>query len=175
MELSIKLYDQKDELVAEIKRNEWISGNPMPWDLESGFQRLRIRRKLRDIELEIDGKKFPIDIRADLWRHGENFILTSNGVEFVSSKKGRVTLGDLCFVNSQLVVDTVKKDFKIAQNLSLGEWGFISEQDVKVRIQKGLKKWEEINCKHEFVTVSNKKKYSVRICNKCGKKEKNWN
>jgi hypothetical protein len=30
LELSIKLYDQKDVLVADIQNNEWVSGNPLP-------------------------------------------------------------------------------------------------------------------------------------------------
>jgi len=57
LQLSMKLYDQKDNLVAEVKNNEWISGDPLPWDLQSKFQWLRIRRKQRDIMLEIDARQ----------------------------------------------------------------------------------------------------------------------
>ncbi|MGB9859693.1 MAG: HNH endonuclease [Moorellaceae bacterium] len=59
LELSIKLYDHTDQLLAHIKNNEWISGDPMPWDLESSFQWLKIRHKLRDIAIEIDARKTP--------------------------------------------------------------------------------------------------------------------
>jgi hypothetical protein len=76
LELSVRLYDQKDNLVAEIDNNEWISGEPLPWDLESRFQWLRIRRKLKDIALEIDATTYPLDLRADLWRKGQNSVET---------------------------------------------------------------------------------------------------
>lgn len=174
LEFSIKLYDQKDNLVAEIQCNEWISGNPLPWDLESGFQWLRIRRKRRDIELEINAKKSPIDIRADMWRHGENFLLRPEELKFVASRGGSMTLGSLCFVNAQLEVDTAKRNFRIAPNPRFGEWSIISEPNVEERIQKGLKNWEEISCGHELVTIIDRKKYSVRKCSKCGKIEKIW-
>ena len=47
LELSMKLYDENDNLLAEIERNEWISGDPLPWDIESRYQWLRIRRRQR--------------------------------------------------------------------------------------------------------------------------------
>jgi len=174
LEISIKLYDQKDNLVAEIQRNEWISGNPLPWDLESEFQWLRLRRKARDIEPEINAKKSPINLRADMWRHGENFLLTPKELKFMSSSGGSVTLEELCFVNMRLEVDTAKKTFKMAPNPRFDEWGFISEPNVDKRIRKGLEKWEVISCRHELVTIIDRKKYAVRKCSKCGKIDKIW-
>lgn len=112
LELSAKLYNSKDNLVAEIERNEWISGDPLPWDLESKFQWLRMRRKLRDIQLEIDARKFPIRLRGDFWRKGNNFQLRPNDLIF-DGMSGRMR--DIGFTNCEignvLKVDTVNNRF----------------------------------------------------------------
>ncbi len=60
-------------MLAHIENNEWISGDHMPWDLESSFQWLKIRHRLRNIALEIDAKKTPIEIRADLMAKESKF------------------------------------------------------------------------------------------------------
>lgn len=40
LELSMKLYDKNDSLVAEIERNEWVSGNPLLGILNQSFNGL---------------------------------------------------------------------------------------------------------------------------------------
>jgi hypothetical protein len=76
LELSIKLYDANDVLLVRIERNEWISdGDSLPWDIESDFQYLRIRQRKGDIRLEIDAREQPIQLRANLWRKGQNISL----------------------------------------------------------------------------------------------------
>jgi len=163
LELSMKLYDPKDNLVAEIERNEWISGDPLPWDLESEFQRLRIRRKLRDILLEIDAKRFPIKIRADMWRKGNNFQLRPNDLIF-NGLSGRMR--DIGFTNCEignvLKVDTLNNRFSLVPR--------VPREKVKV----GSQEWEQLSCEHEFVTIVDRKKYLVTKCSKCGKIEKIW-
>lgn len=173
LELSMKLYDQKDHLVVEIERNEWISGNPLPWDLESKFQWLRIRRKLRDIELEIDARKYPIDIRADMWRKGQNFQLRPDEILFngVVKKAGFI---NLCLVALRLEADTSKLTFSIVPDPRFGSGNLVSHHNIKERVKMGLRAWEELSCKHEFVTVIDRKKYTVMKCTQCGKIKKTW-
>lgn len=173
LQLSMKLYDKRDTLVADIERNEWISGNPLPWDLESSFQWLRIRRKLRDIQLEIDAREYPISIRANMWRKGQNFqidpkILLFNGVVKEAG------LRNLCLVALRLEVDTSKGKFSIAPDPRFGKGHIVAEHNIETRIKKGLKAWQELICKHEFITIINRKWYSVRECRKCNKLEKIW-
>jgi len=36
VQVTVSLYDQSDTLLALIERNEWITGDPLPWDLEFG-------------------------------------------------------------------------------------------------------------------------------------------
>lgn len=173
LELSMMLYDQKDNPVAVIKRNEWISGNPLPWDLESKFQWLKIRRKLRDIQLEINARKYPIDIRANMWRKGQNFqlypnLILLNGVVKESGIK------NCCLVALRLEVDTSKQKFTIGPDPRFGKGSIVSHHNIKERVRKGLQAWEELSCEHEFVTIIDRKKYSVMECTKCGKIEKIW-
>jgi hypothetical protein len=173
LELSMKLYDQKDSLVAEIKRNEWISGDPLPFDLELRFQWLRIRRKLRDIELEIDASKYPIDIRADMWRNGQNFQLNPNEILFNGVVKNAGFL-NLCLVALRLEADTNKQTFSIVPAPRFGSGNLVSHPNVQERVKMGLLAWEELSCKHEFLTIISRKKYTVMKCSKCGKIKKTW-
>jgi len=80
LQLSIKLYDKNDNLVSQIMNNEWIAGNPLPWDLQAGFQMLTIRRKIGDISLGIDARQVPITIRADIWRKKQNYRIDPNEI-----------------------------------------------------------------------------------------------
>ena len=41
------IYDKSGNLKAEIIDNEWVSGNPKPWDIEASYQFLKIRHKKR--------------------------------------------------------------------------------------------------------------------------------
>lgn len=173
LELSMKLYDQKDNLVARIKCNEWISGDPLPLDLESKFQWLRIRRKPRDIALEIDARRYPIDIRAKMWRHGQDFQLNPDQILF-NGVVTHVGFSNICFVATQLGIDTSKKTFTISPDPRFGQWHVITNPDIKERVKMGLRAWEELTCEHEFVTILNRKKYVVKECSKCKKIEKIW-
>jgi len=173
LELSMKLYDKEDNLVAEVRRNEWISGNPLPWDLESKFQWFRIRRKPRDIELEIDAREYPIDIRANMWRKGQNFQLNPNLLLFNGVVK-QAGLRNLCLVALQLEADTSNQKFSISPDPRFGKGHIVSESDIRKRVKMGLRAWEILTCKHEFTTIINRKKYIVKECSICKKMEKIW-
>lgn len=173
LELSMKLYDKKDTLVAEVKRNEWVSGNPMPWDLESKFQWLKLRRKLRDISLEIDARKYPIDLRADMWRHGQNFQLNPN-LLMLNGVKKNTGITNLCLVALRLEVDTSKQKFTITPDPRFGKGNLVSHHNIEERVKLALQTWERISCKHEFMKIIDRKKYYVMKCSKCGKIEKIW-
>ena len=143
LQLSMKLYDQKDNLVAEVKNNEWISGDPLPWDLQSKFQWLRIRRKQRDIMLEIDARKFPINVRADIWRKGQNFQLRPRDIIF-NGVRSNIGFRNLCFVALRLEADIQKQSFSIVPDPRFRKGMFVSDPDVKKRIKKALKGWNKL-------------------------------
>ena len=174
LEVSIKLYDQNDILVADIRNNEWISGNPLPWDMEASFQLLKIRRKLRDIEFSLDARTEPIDLRADMWRKKQNFQLRSNEI-FFNGVKTNITLSNMCYVALRLEADTTKNSFSIVPDSRFGKGKLIVYPNKQERIRRGLLAWKKLSCAHEFETILKKRKYTVLKCDKCGKISKSWN
>jgi hypothetical protein len=70
LELSTAIFDHSDNLITLIERNEWVTGEPTPWDLESDYQYLKLRSKPHDVLLEIQAKHPPVRLRAKLRRRG---------------------------------------------------------------------------------------------------------
>jgi hypothetical protein len=148
IELSVQLYDPNDQQLALIERNEWISGDPMPWDLESSFQWLRIRNESRHIALEINSRELPIEIRADLWRKGQNFQLGPSQIKFNGIIQG-FQLMNLCLVGIRLVADTESKQLRLVADPRFGEGALVSWPDPLERIAKGLEAWEKLRQRTE--------------------------
>ena len=115
----------------------------MPWDLESSFQWLRIRHKLRNIALEIDARKIPIKLRANLYRKGQNFQLNPHQIIFNGIVQN-VGFVNLCFVALRLVADTSSRQFKLEPDPRFGRGVLVSWPDIQERIKKGLKAWEQL-------------------------------
>jgi hypothetical protein len=53
------LYDRDDNLLALIHENEWLAGDPLPWDLEASFRRLTLRHKRGVVALALDATAEP--------------------------------------------------------------------------------------------------------------------
>jgi hypothetical protein len=70
LELCLALYDKTDKLLIDVERNEWKAGDPTLWDLQSDYQLLRLRSKPHDVLLEINAKRSPLRVRAQLWHRG---------------------------------------------------------------------------------------------------------
>jgi hypothetical protein len=68
--LSVTVYDEEGDLLAEIVDNEWIAGDPQPWDIESSFRKLRMNVAPRAIAPRVDATAEPVGIRGRLWHNG---------------------------------------------------------------------------------------------------------
>jgi len=179
LELSMTLYDENNNLVAEIKNNEWITGDNLPWDLESKYQWLRLRRKLRDIELEINAKKHPILVRADMWKNGQNIQLTPKSISLNGVAVKNFTMKNLCFVAGYFDIDTSLQKASIEINPRFPKASMIVDPDIKTRVKKGLSQLERLllhekrekqrNCKHEFeIEDRGIERFIHLVCKKCG-------
>jgi predicted nucleic acid-binding Zn-ribbon protein len=62
--LSVRLFHQEDQLVAEVVDNEWISYDPFPWDIEFRFRELKIRCGPRKISLAIGRSPSPSEVNS---------------------------------------------------------------------------------------------------------------
>lgn len=120
----------------------------MPWDIESSFQWLKLRHKLKEIFLEIDVRKFPIELKADLWRKKQNFQLNSQEILF-NGVVVNVGFADICFVALQLAADTFSKKFMSKSFPQIGHGCIVSWPDLEERIQRGLVAWKKLK-NHEI-------------------------
>ncbi len=82
IELSARLYDRDDRLLAEIDHNEWVAEAPLPWDIDFDYRYLAIRSRPRQIRLEFDARQAPMRIRGELWRRGGQVLLGDDGIHW---------------------------------------------------------------------------------------------
>jgi hypothetical protein len=140
MWLSLSLYDADDKLLVAIENNEWISGDPLPWDIRSDHQQLSIRRKSGDISLELDARAEPITIRAQLWRHGEAIKLDPDGIRLGAS--GQVAIMDVGLAGLALDLDVPNRTAKIIPDPRFGVGALVSAGDPSDRLQQTVDAWE---------------------------------
>lgn len=66
LDLLLKLYDRSDALQLSIERNEWVSGNPTPWDIQANYQCLTVRRRRGEVALKLDCRRSPLQLSVSL-------------------------------------------------------------------------------------------------------------
>lgn len=135
--LTMDLYDKDDSLVASIVRNEWVVGDPLPWDFEYGFQWIRIRRKYRDISLVLDARRRPVTLSGELWRNGQNFLMTEKMLVFNGVVQD-IALGRIGLVGLMLSADTKESKFAIVPDPLFGEGRIYTCQHEETRIEEGI-------------------------------------
>lgn len=139
--ISLDLYSPDDELLISVARNEWITGDPLPWDFEFGFNTLTLRRKTRDVSLHIDARKMPTKMTAKLWRRSQSFTVTPRALLF-NGKSRELRVNHMAIVNMQLSVDSDSGTFSFLTDP--GRPGcMITSGDQTKRIDLGIAKSEE--------------------------------
>ncbi|MFZ3147486.1 MAG: HNH endonuclease signature motif containing protein [Methanothrix sp.] len=145
IELSAEIYSRDGKKLAVIDHNEWISGDPFPWDIESSFQWIILREKKHKISIGINTQECPIKIRADLWCHGINIVISQTDGILIDKYGMHNSIAHLCLVALRLIVSTSKEKFEIQPDPSFGEGRMISEADARIRIRNGIKEWKKLN------------------------------
>ena len=110
LSISGKLYDSDNNLLVEIKNNEWISTDNIPWDIEADYQWLKIRKKKKKIIFEINAKKSEIKLTGDLWRNGKN-IHIDNKMITVGNNKNSEGVANLTLDGFTIIVDSSKEEW----------------------------------------------------------------
>jgi hypothetical protein len=144
LELSLTLYDDADGLLALIERNEWVSGDPFPWDIESDFQRLRIRRKLGDISLEIDARREPVRLRADIWRGGHRIRLSPREIRIDTDTVSGVTIAYLGLVAMGIELRTRDGQVEFSHDPRDGNGCLVSGPPLIERLTESIAAWNRI-------------------------------
>jgi hypothetical protein len=141
LEISLTLYDHNGALLAIIERNEWISGDPLPWDIESGFQTLRIRRKHREVVFDCDVRQSPPRVFAELWKGAQLVSLRRSGIFLDGDAAQRISIEELCLVAFRLELDTRARKFHLVPNEATGKGTIVSWPDSTERLRRGLDAW----------------------------------
>ena len=140
LEFSVSIYDSGDEQLLLIKNNEWQTGDPGPWDFEFKYNYLKLRRKKRDIGLEIDAREKPLVVRADVWKNKQNISLGPTDV-LINGVIKNSGMNHLCLVGLRIEIDTGRETTSIAPDPRYGGGMFVSEADIAERLRKGREAW----------------------------------
>jgi hypothetical protein len=118
LEISARLYGASGELLVEIDRNEWVSGNPLPWDIEADWQRLTLRERIRNVNLMIDARKIPMEVRGEFWEGEGHFVITPREIRMgiAGEPPTRMGVAELALVGFVLQIDPDKRVVNMSPN-----------------------------------------------------------
>jgi hypothetical protein len=141
--LSLDLYDEADAQLLCLVENEWVTGDPIPWDLQFGYRWLKVRLKGRDIALDLDAREDVVSLRGRLWRKGQCFTIDESSltVNGVVQNSGVI---DLCLVGLILKLDTKERKFTINPDPTIGKGMIVSWPDIAERVRRGLEAYEAL-------------------------------
>jgi hypothetical protein len=141
VQVSVELLGEDGALLAIIDRNEWISGSPDAWDIESGHQRLIIRERSGVVSLRLDAKNEPLKLRAKLYHNGWLVDLRPSGI-FIAKGTTRWPLKarNMAFVDMSFDCDTTTRMLKIVPYL--GEGSILPVFDPVERLTRAVGTWK---------------------------------
>jgi hypothetical protein len=142
LEISLKLYDQHNNLLATIQKNEWVSGDPFPWDIECSHQKLKIRSRVNRIDLEINAKEQPINIRGNLWKNKVNLQFNTTSFKIIGVVDG-FNIAGACIYGGKIIVDTGSKNIVISP-ISAKKFGIRLGSTQEQRLKYGLDEWNKL-------------------------------
>lgn len=143
LSLSLDLYDQESNLLLAVADNEWISGDPLPWDIEFGVRRIKIRKHGGEVVLNLDARKSPDTLYGDFWFAGQHFALKEKGLLF-NGVVGNIGFIELGLVAGRLHADTRNGQFRIEPDPALGQTMIVSWPNREQRLKKCFKALEKL-------------------------------
>ena len=139
LEISLKLFDEHDNLLLEIDRNDWVAGDPLPWDIEANWQTLTIRERARTISISIDGKSVPLEMSGEFWRSGKLVKIGKNGILIDDTKAG---IHELALVGTKLSINT--ETMEIGPQLGNPEAVIVSWPNKRERLWRAKQAWNRL-------------------------------
>jgi len=111
LEISLRLHGEDGTLLVEIDRNEWKTGNALPWDIQADWQKLRIREGARQMALMLDCTSLPFAIAGRLQQRGAVFNMTPTRliIDWVSNPAPGEFVG-LAFIACAINLDTQNRE-----------------------------------------------------------------
>jgi hypothetical protein len=137
--ISVTVYDDSGKLLLLIRDNEWITGDPLAWDLEADFQKLTVRQKYRDVRLRLNFQETPIDLRARLTKNAFTVEISRDRILLAGEEAAGVTFKDLCFVGAIIAANSETRSVQVRPDPRYGSFILVSEPSPLLRVMKGLK------------------------------------
>lgn len=146
MVLSAKLFDRTNTLIAEIIDNEWVSGDPMAWDIVSDWQYLAIREKTGHVNIEIDARFIPTHMKARFQKNNFEIRLSDDGIAFnlrdAARPKWSQNVQHIGLVNMRIAVNTTKLAVSYEPLASGG--CFVGEGDRRQRLYTARASYDQL-------------------------------
>jgi hypothetical protein len=134
----LKLCNEQGELLVKIMRNEWVSGDPLPWDIQADWQLITIRERKRQISLSLNAKNVPADLSARFWHNGK-FIRCSN-TELHIGTNNVFLKGGLAIVGGPLAIENDALHVGKGPDARIIRWA-----NERERLWKARELWERIS------------------------------
>src|SRR5262249_33269650 len=134
--------------LVEIERNEWTSGDPLPWDIEADWQLLTIREHHRKISLELDAKKIPMRVRGEFWSNGHKVSVTDLGLKVDGETVKNIQFQRLAMVGGAFNLHA--KGLQYGDSIGpsgAGDCIIISWANPRERLYKAKAAWDQLKRK----------------------------
>jgi SEC-C motif len=141
--LSIAVYDPADALQLLISENEWITGDPAPWDIEYAYNILKIRQKAGAVALDIDARNLPVRLRGMLRRKRQEYLISPSALS-INGVVQNVKFMDLGLVATELRADTAAGTFEFGPHPLFQAAAIVSDPDPAERLRKSLETYQTL-------------------------------
>ena len=142
LQVSLRLYNEADELLLHIERNEWVSGDALPWDIEADWQLMVLRQRARQITISIDARSIPMRVKGEFYRSGRRLPLEEKCIS-MDHKRG-VTLSELAFVGMVLELHLNDGGFSFGPSPNVASGVLISWPNRRERLWQAKEAWRKI-------------------------------
>jgi hypothetical protein len=143
LQLNVELQDEHGEALAVIEQNEWLSGDPSLWDMRSDHDRLKLWVRGRQISLNIDARRTPVRVSAELWHNRQLVRLSRTGVTWDGVAMSNGGIHDLGIVGMSIEVSTDEPALRLVPYA--GQGLLVSEADPVERLRKSVNGWSRLS------------------------------
>lgn len=144
--LSASLYDEDDNLILLLDKNEWVSGDPLPWDIEFAHNVISVRRKHGDIFLDIDARKWPVAVRGHLHRKGQRLQFDASSLRIDGVLKD-IQFKSLGLVAMHITVDTSERVIRFGPYFPFRAGMLVSNPNEAERLRLSLDAYRKLAAK----------------------------
>jgi hypothetical protein len=138
LEVSIRLFSSADEPLLEIVRNEWTSGDPLPWDIEANWQTLTLRERAQKITLSLNGREIPLEVRGELWRGGRFYRIDRDRIHVGGTPSMKMSIANMALVGSGVSIEG--EEMKVVP----GGGTIISHREPRERLRIAKEAWRRM-------------------------------